>query len=45
MPPFGHELDDAQVAAVLSWIRTSWGNAAPPVTAVEVNRYRAITGD
>ncbi|WP_313170811.1 c-type cytochrome [Massilia oculi] len=45
MPPFGHELDDAQVAAVLSWIRTSWGNAAPPVTAVEVNRYRAITSD
>ncbi len=45
MPPFGHELDDAQVAAVLSWIRTSWGNAAPPVTAVEVNRYRAISGD
>lgn len=43
MPPFGHELNDAQVAAVLSWIRTSWGNAAPPVTAVEVNRYRAIT--
>lgn len=45
MPPFGHELDDAQVAAVLSWVRASWGNAAPPVTAVEVNRYRAITGD
>jgi len=43
MPPFGHELDDAQVAAVLSWIRNSWGNAASPVTAVEVNRYRAIT--
>ena len=45
MPPFGHELDDAQVAAVLSWVRTSWGNAAPPVTAVEVNRYRAVNGD
>lgn len=45
MPPFGHELDDAQVAAVLSWIRNSWGNAAAPVTAAEVNRYRATTGD
>ena len=45
MPPFGHELDDAQVAAVLSWVRISWGNAAPAVTAVDVNRYRAITGD
>lgn len=41
MPPFGHELDDAQVAAVLSWIRRSWGNAAPAVSAAEVNRHRA----
>ena len=41
MPPFGHELDDAQVAAVLSWIRRSWGNAAPAVTSAEVNRHRA----
>jgi len=45
MPPFGHELSDAQVAAVLSWIRASWGNAAPPVSAADVNRYRAITSD
>lgn len=41
MPPFGQELDDAQVAAVLTWIRRSWGNAAPAVTNVEVNRHRA----
>lgn len=41
MPPFGHELDDAQVAAVLSWIRRSWGNAAPAVSSAEVNRHRA----
>jgi len=41
MPPFGHELDDAEVAAVLTWIRNSWGNAAPAVSAVEVDRYRA----
>jgi mono/diheme cytochrome c family protein len=45
MPPFGHELDDAQVAAVLTWIRTSWGNAGAPVTATEVNRYRAVSLD
>lgn len=45
MPPFGHELDDAQVAAVLSWIRSSWGNSAVPVTAFDVNRYRAISAD
>lgn len=45
MPPFGHELDDAQVAAVLTWIRASWGNAGAPVTATEVNRYRAVSLD
>jgi mono/diheme cytochrome c family protein len=45
MPPFGHELDDAQVAAVLSWIRASWGNAGAPVSALEVNRYRAVSID
>ena len=45
MPPFGHELDDAQVAAVLSWIRVSWGNAGAPVSALEVNRYRAVSLD
>jgi len=45
MPPFGHELNDAQVAAVLTWIRASWGNAGAPVTATEVNRYRAVSLD
>ncbi|MEW7850292.1 c-type cytochrome [Massilia aurea] len=45
MPPFGHELNDAQVAAVLTWVRTSWGNAGAPVTAAEVNRYRAVSLD
>lgn len=45
MPPFGHELDDAEVAAVLTWIRASWGNSAPQVTAPEVNRHRAAPGD
>ncbi|MBD8654298.1 cytochrome c [Oxalobacteraceae sp. CFBP 13730] len=45
MPPFGHELDDAQVAAVLTWIGASWGNAGAPVTATEVNRYRAVSLD
>lgn len=44
MPPFGHELDDAEVAAVLTWIRSSWGNAAPQVTAQEVNRNRSAPG-
>ncbi|WP_020654907.1 c-type cytochrome [Massilia niastensis] len=44
MPPYSHELNDAQVAAVLTYVRASWGNAAPPVRGSEVNRYRAVSG-
>jgi mono/diheme cytochrome c family protein len=33
MPPFAWVLDDDAVAAVLTYIRNNWGNAAPPVSA------------
>jgi mono/diheme cytochrome c family protein len=33
MPPFGSVLDDDEIAAVLTFIRGSWGNQAPPVGA------------
>jgi mono/diheme cytochrome c family protein len=33
MPAFDWRLDNAEVAAVLTYIRNSWGNAAPAVTA------------
>lgn len=36
MPPFGQALNDAEIAAVASFIRSSWGNAANPVSALEV---------
>jgi mono/diheme cytochrome c family protein len=45
MPPYGQVLDDAQVAAVVSYLRASWGNAAPGVTPSDVNRYRAVPLD
>ncbi|WP_292042336.1 c-type cytochrome [Massilia sp. UBA6681] len=45
MPPYSHELDDAQVAAVLSYVRASWGNEAAPVSAPDVNRYRSVPLD
>ncbi|MEN3275961.1 MAG: hypothetical protein V7631_1751 [Massilia sp.] len=45
MPPYGHQLDDDQVAAVVSYLRASWGNAAAPVSNVEVNRYRNVPLD
>src|SRR5690606_1694309 len=38
MPPFAHQLGAADAAAVLTYIRTSWGNDAPPVTADDVER-------
>lgn len=40
MPPFGQDLDDADVAAVVSYLRNAWGNSAPPVTALEVLKLR-----
>ena len=43
MPPWGSFLDDAEVAAVLSYIRTSWSNDADAVTAKEVALVREAT--
>ena len=42
MPPMGHLKDD-DIAEVLSYIRSSWGNAEPPVSAAEVASVRAKT--
>lgn len=41
MPPFGEQLSDAEIAAVLSHVRSSWGNTAPPIKAEEVSSLRA----
>ena len=35
MPPFGHLLDDADIAAVLSYVRANWGNTGAEVTQRE----------
>ncbi len=40
MPAFGWKLTDQQIAAVLSYIRASWGNAAAPVDADQVHTLR-----
>jgi mono/diheme cytochrome c family protein len=40
MPQFDWILNDAQVAAVLTYIRNAWGNAAGPVNADEVAKAR-----
>lgn len=41
MPPFAIALSDADVADVLSHVRGSWGNRAPPVSALDVARARS----
>lgn len=41
MPSFDWRLDDAQVAAVLTYIRNTWGNAAGSVSASAVTSQRA----
>ena len=41
MPAFGISLSDAQVAAVVSYIRGAWGNRAGAVAAADVNRWRS----
>lgn len=40
MPPFGSQLNDAQIAAVVDHERTSWGNHAPLATPDIVKRDR-----
>jgi mono/diheme cytochrome c family protein len=42
MPPYSPVLNDAEVAAVVTYVRASWGNAAPEVKPAQVNRYRAV---
>jgi len=40
MPAYGWKLDDEQIAAVASYIRSSWDNAAAPVDAGDVKKLR-----
>ncbi|WP_425497835.1 c-type cytochrome [Paraburkholderia ultramafica] len=40
MPPFAQNLNDADAAAVVTYIRTAWGNHGQPVTARQVNELR-----
>ena len=42
MPPFSHILSDDEVAAVVTYVRTAWGNAGTPVTAAEANDLRKL---
>ena len=45
MPPFAHVLSDREVAAVVTYIRSAWGNGAAPVTPGEVASGRGVPLD
>jgi cytochrome c6 len=44
MPDFSGSLDDAEIAQVLSYVRTSWGNGADPLSAEQVGARRSALG-
>jgi cytochrome c5 len=45
MPALGEMLKDKDIAAVVSYIRKSWGNDASIVMEEDVTKYRAAIGD
>jgi mono/diheme cytochrome c family protein len=44
MPPFMLTLSDTEVAQVLNYARNSWGNAATPVSRLQVQQLRGAQG-
>jgi mono/diheme cytochrome c family protein len=40
MPPFATTLNDEDTAALLTFVRTAWGNQSTSVSALEVSKYR-----
>ena len=45
MPAMGAALSDDDLAAVLTYIRSSWGNKATPITPVMVKAVRGEIGN
>lgn len=41
MPPFAMVLSDADTAAVISYVRSAWGNKAAPVSELDVSQERS----
>ena len=42
MPPFAQSMSDQDIAAVVTYIRQSWGNRAAPIAAADVAKYRSV---
>ena len=45
MPPFAYLLSNEQVAAVVTYMRQSWGNRGTAVSPVDVAKYRSVPTD
>ena len=45
MPAFGARMSDEHIAAILTYIRSAWGNAAGPISPESVAATRAATTD
>jgi len=43
--PTWSQLSDEQIASVLTYIRSEWGNAAPPISTEYVKSIREKTAD
>ena len=43
MPAFGDTLSDADIANIINYERSSWGNHGAPVTAYQVSVERSKT--
>ncbi|HZX29608.1 MAG TPA: cytochrome c [Telluria sp.] len=43
MPPFAQFMTDAEIASIVTYIRTAWGNPGAPVDVREVGALRAAT--
>lgn len=44
MPDFSGSLDDGEIAQVLTYVRSSWGNGAQPVSEQDVGTTRSALG-
>ena len=45
MPPFGPQLEDREIAAIVSWLRNTWGQRGTRVEARQVNALRSVPVD
>ncbi len=45
MPPFGWRYDDADIAGLATFVRSNWGNSAPPDTSAQVAKVRKQLSD